>query len=69
MLGSIIGKSSELASETVMDFTYLAWAYEGGWPVYSLAVWQCTVDAELAKGRKWVEISKEISVIAGILIV
>ena len=59
---------------SVSDFIFLASAYEGGWPVLSLAVssshQQCTVSvliiAELARGAGGAEISNQISALAGI---
>ena len=59
---------------SVSDFIFLASAYEGGWPVLSLAVSsshrQCTVSvliiAELARGAGGAEISNQISALAGI---
>ena len=51
---------------SVIDFIFLALAYEGAWPVLSLTVssshWQCTVSvliiAELARGCKLQELYK-----------
>ena len=57
----------------VSDFIFLPSAYEGIWPVLSLATsssqWQCTVSvliiAELARGAGGIEISNQMSVLAG----
>ena len=54
----------------VSDFIFLATAYEGGWPVLSLNIWQRMVSvliiAELARGASEAEISKQISTLAGV---